>query len=396
MRLLHVVPTYLPATRYGGPIRSVHGLCAALAACGHDVHVFTTNVDGPGDSAVPLGRPVAMDGVTVWYFPSDRLRRLFWSPPMAQALRRDIPGFDLVHLHSVFLWPTWAAARAARRNGLPYVLSPRGMLVRDLVRRKSRWLKTTWIEMIERRTIEQASGIHLTSCLEADELNAFGFRLPPVRVIANGIDVPIDAERAEELSPDIRQALDGGAYVLYLGRLSWKKGLDKLICAAAAEPRLRLVIAGNDDERHLPQVHEWIAQAGIAQRATVLARFVTGADKAALLAGAAVFALPSVSENFGIAALEAMAAGCPVLTTEGVGLAAAIRDAGAGIVTESGEFGAAMGRLLDDPALRTAMSENARRVAVQRFGWAGIAEQMESFYNAVLPDSTITRVAVVQ
>ena len=69
LKLLHVVPTYLPATRYGGPIYSVHGLCKALAVRGHEVHVFTTNVDGPGDSAVPLGRPVDLDGVKVWYFP---------------------------------------------------------------------------------------------------------------------------------------------------------------------------------------------------------------------------------------------------------------------------------------------------------------------------------------
>ena len=54
LRLLHIVPTYLPALRYGGPIRSVHALCRALAADGHDVHVFTTSVDGPADSAVPL------------------------------------------------------------------------------------------------------------------------------------------------------------------------------------------------------------------------------------------------------------------------------------------------------------------------------------------------------
>jgi hypothetical protein len=64
MRLLHVVPTYLPATRYGGPIFAVHGLCRALAARGHAVEVFTTSIDGPRDSAVPHGVPVTLDGVT--------------------------------------------------------------------------------------------------------------------------------------------------------------------------------------------------------------------------------------------------------------------------------------------------------------------------------------------
>src|SRR6185436_5034440 len=115
--------------------------CATLAARGHDVHVFTTNVDGAGDSVVPLARPVTMDGVNVWYFPSSKLRRLYWSPPMARMLASEIGGFDLVHLHSVFLWPTWAAARAARRFGVPYVVSPRGMLVKDLLRARSRHVK---------------------------------------------------------------------------------------------------------------------------------------------------------------------------------------------------------------------------------------------------------------
>ena len=132
MKILHVVATYLPAVRYGGPIRSVHGLCVALAALGHEVHVFTTNVDGTGDSDVPLCQPVDIDGVTVWYFPSRLLRRLYWSPKMKKALSREVPSFDVVHLHSVFLWPIWAAARIAERSGVPYVVSPRGMLVREI------------------------------------------------------------------------------------------------------------------------------------------------------------------------------------------------------------------------------------------------------------------------
>ncbi|MEZ5582503.1 MAG: glycosyltransferase [Candidatus Competibacteraceae bacterium] len=151
MRLLHVVPTYLPATRYGGPIYSVHGLCKALAARGHEVHVFTTNVDGPGDSDVPLTKPVRRDGVSIWYFPSRQLRRLYWSPPMAKALRKLMPGFDLVHLHSIFLWPTWMAARCARHCNVPYILAPRGMLVKELIQRKSSWIQNR-VDRVDRTT----------------------------------------------------------------------------------------------------------------------------------------------------------------------------------------------------------------------------------------------------
>src|SRR5665213_796124 len=131
MRILHVVPTYLPAVRYGGPIVSVHGLCRALVARGHEIAVVTTNVNGPENSAVPIGVPVYLNGVKISYFSSMFLRRLYWSPSMANALKRDIGNFDVVHLHSVFLWPTWVAARFARKANVPYLISPRGMLVKE-------------------------------------------------------------------------------------------------------------------------------------------------------------------------------------------------------------------------------------------------------------------------
>src|ERR1700757_4417839 len=90
LRILHVVPTYYPAVRYGGPIRSVHGLAAGQVRGGHEVHVYTNNVDGDQDLEVPTDQPVAMDGVSVHYFPVPALRRLFWSPSLGRQLRQSI------------------------------------------------------------------------------------------------------------------------------------------------------------------------------------------------------------------------------------------------------------------------------------------------------------------
>ena len=135
---------------------AVHGLCKALAARGHQVTVFTTDVHGAGILDVPRAAPVAVDGVTVWYFPVATPRRLYRSPAMSAALA-GIAGFDLVHLHSVFLWPTSAAARAAERAGVPYLLAPRGMLVGDLLRRHGRLRKRLWIRLVERHTLAHAA-----------------------------------------------------------------------------------------------------------------------------------------------------------------------------------------------------------------------------------------------
>src|ERR1700742_1824955 len=122
MRILQIVPNYYPAVRYGGPIRSVHALSHSLVELGHDVHVFTSSMDGPADLDVPLDRPVNLDGVAVHYFPATRLRRLTWCPAMQAALTQQIAEYDVLHLHAIFVWPTSMAARVAKSAGVPFVL----------------------------------------------------------------------------------------------------------------------------------------------------------------------------------------------------------------------------------------------------------------------------------
>ena len=126
MRILHVIPTYLPAVRYGGPAVSVDGLCRALSQRGHDVHIFTTNVDGPNDLTLPVGVPIELNGVKVTYFPSRWLRRLYWSSELTRALAREISSFAVVHAHSVFLYPTLAASRLAGLCGFRTLFRPVG------------------------------------------------------------------------------------------------------------------------------------------------------------------------------------------------------------------------------------------------------------------------------
>lgn len=384
MRILHVVPTYLPAVRYGGPIFAVHSLCRALAARGHDVEVFTTNVDGPGTSDVPLGQSVWLDGVRVRYFSSQFLRRLYWSPAMAHALKHEVANFDLLHLHSVFLWPIWAAARAGRQARVPYVMSPRGMLVKELVRQQSRWAKTMWISLIERSNLKSASAIHVTSELERAELMRFKWQLPRIVTISNGVEDPDVA--VSEVSADIKGIAANQPLVLFLGRLSWKKGLDRLVRAFALTNVGTLAIVGTDDENMMPRLSPLVGSLKLKDRVRLLPRTVSGGDKEYLYAAAKLFVLPSYSENFGNTVLEAMRRALPVIVTPEVGAAEIVEKAGGGFAVPGQpefSFAAAIDQLIADPSLTRSMGEAGQRYVLEHYTWPVIAEEMEGLYEGV-------------
>jgi glycosyltransferase involved in cell wall biosynthesis len=381
LRILQVVPTYYPAVRYGGPIRSVHELSAALTRRGHQVSVYTTDVDGDGRLDVPLCKPVEMDGVRVYYFPVPALRRLFWSPALAKRLREDITEFDLLHLHSVFLWPTYAAARIARQAGVPYLMSPRGMLGSTVIRRKSQLIKRAWIDLVERRSLAQAAGLHVTAEIEADEVKAMGLTLPVVFCVPNGVSWPgthaalVDGPFGNLPRP----------YALFLSRVNRKKGLDRLICAWKWVPQLTLIIAGNDDEHYLPELKSLAEREGVGDR-LIFVGAVSDEHKWALYENAEMFVLPSYSENFGNVVAEAMAMTCPVVITPEVGLSRLVREVGAGVVT-SGEprvLAQAITDLHTDETQRRRLGASGRQAVIEHLSWDGVGAQMESEYYRIL------------
>jgi glycosyltransferase involved in cell wall biosynthesis len=381
LRILQVVPTYFPAVRYGGPIRSVHSLGKSLAERGHEVHVFTSSMDGPQNLNVPLNTPVNMDGVIVHYFPARLFRRICWCPAMRTALEGGTASFDVLHLHSIFLWPTYAAARAAHAAGIPYLVSPRGMLGQEVIRRKSRLVKTAWIRLIEQRTLRQSAGIHVTAELEGTEVRALGFRVPKIFCVPNGVSWPANhaALSAGPLA-DIAEP-----YALFLSRIDAKKGLDRLLAAWKSVPDLLLVVAGNDEANYRPKLERIVEQHAIGPRVRFVGP-VSDEHKWALYDNAAMFILPSYSENFGNVVAEAMAMGCPVIVTPEVGLASLVRDSGAGVVVDGAPpvLAAAVCALMRDSTQRRLMGERGRLAAKGQLSWHSAAERMESAYFEIV------------
>ena len=388
MRILHVVPYYMPAWRYGGPIKSVHGLCKGLANLGHDVHVFTTNIDGPQDLDVPLDTPVLIDGVKVWYFASRKLRRLHWSLSLTRALKFHLATFDVVHLHTIYLWPTSAAAHFARRSRVPYVLAPRGMLVAEMIEGKNRWVKRAWIACFEKRNLAHAATIHFTSSIEAEQAAKLGIVTRNTCIVPNGLD----AEEIAASDPLVRMDADDTLgneepFLLFLGRVNWEKGLDRLIVALARVPKCRLFVAGNDDSGYQNKLEALALEHGVAHRILFLGP-IYGARKSVLLRQASALVLPSYSENFGNVVLESMAAGCPVIVTPEVGAAEVVRQTGGGVVLE-GEpetLAAGINQVLADPEKLREMGKRGQSAIATRFTWSAVATEMDKVYRAILDE----------
>ena len=203
-------------------------------------------------------------------------------------------------------------------------------------------------------------------------------------MVANGVEFPSEL-------PVRKSTIAFGThrpFVLFLGRLNWKKGLDRLIPAMRQVSNADLLVAGNDEENYRPELEALATRCGVADRVRFVGP-IEGDRKWDLLSSARILALPSYSENFGNVVLEAMAVGCPVVVTPEVGMANAVKEAGCGVVAPGDpvEFGLEIKRLLADPERCGKMGRAGRHVVETKYTWSIIAPQMLNLYHQISSNS---------
>ena len=375
MRILHVIPAVAP--RYGGPSVAVIEMCRSLAARGHDVQLATTDADGPGRLDVARGSMTSYSGVPSIFFAAHFGEALKASPGLGAWLRRSVQAFDVVHVHAVFSHASVAAARACRRAGIPYIVRPLGSLDPWSVSRKS-WRKRVFLATVGRQLVEGAALLHFTTEQERDLAQDV---VAAHRSIVIPLGIP-DGLLQEPLSdPAGRDPV-----VATVTRLDVKKNLEALTrgflkaTEAAGATAWKLVIAGDGD----PRVRSALERLAADHRARVeLTGWLDERERRNLLRRAALFALPSFQENFGLSVAEALAEGTPVLVSKGVNLASAIAEAGAGWVTGTSEdeIASTLSAVLACGEL-TVRAGNARRLAGS-YRWSVVTEQLERAYSGV-------------
>jgi glycosyltransferase involved in cell wall biosynthesis/SAM-dependent methyltransferase len=400
MRILQVIGSLAP--RYGGPSISCPALCRALAERGHDVTVYTTDVDGGARMDVRLDQPARADGFRIRYFSAWAHPREFKvSPDLATALKQTVGEFDVVQISSYYGHWVWAAAHACRARGTPYLLHPHGSLDPFLLRHRP-LRKRAYARLVGDACWRDAAGILFNSAEEMRLATGAGLDPGAARADPRGFVVPggVGEEwfRPPEPGADRRmqqklEHLKDCPLVVYFGRIDFKKGLDLLARAfgavARANRKARLVLAGPESPGYGAKVQAWLRDAGVLERTTFLGP-LQGSERVALLRRARLLALLSYSENFGNVVAEAMAAGTAVVISDRVNIWPEIARAGAGIVVpcEAEAATRAIEVLLADPAAARRMGAHGREWVEQNWTWPAVAEKTLEVYAEISRKST--------
>jgi glycosyltransferase involved in cell wall biosynthesis len=295
-----------------------------------------------------------------------------YSPGLAVALQERIREFDIVHIHGMWLYPHFAAAKAAKKLNVPYIISPHGMVEADALARKALKKRLYW-ELIEKYSFQNASVIHAITENEAAQVARL---VSPKHtfVIPNGI---------ETLSHNPKVAFPKEPTILFIGRLHPIKGLDRLMMAIA-DLDVRLLVAGDGEAEYKKHIYDLVGKLNIGKKVEFLG-FVDKEQKKALYEKASFVCVPSHSEVLSLVALEAISHGLPVLISKACHFDE-IKRHGAGIVIEDNEPSTiAMGIkwMLSSDLL--VISQNAFELS-QEYSLNSIARRLIAKYNELLGD----------
>jgi glycogen synthase len=391
MKILMISWEYPPVV-IGGLGRHVHHLSTALAAAGHDVVVLSRRPTGTDPSTHPSSEEIN-EGVRViaaahdpheFTFSTDMMA---WTLAMGHAMIRagmslKMPGSerlwrpDVVHAHD------WLVAHPGIALAQFYDVPIVSTIHATEAGRHSGWVSgaiSRQVHAVESWLVRESDSLITCSASMSDEITElFGPGLAQTTVICNGIDAarwPFGARRPRT----------GPAELLYVGRLEYEKGVHDAI---AALPRIRrihpgttLTIAGDGTQQ------DWLIEQARKHKVLKATRFVGHCEHTELLellhrADAAV--LPSHYEPFGLAALEAAAAGAPLVTSNIGGLGEAVINGVTGVSCPPRDvagLAAAVCTVLEDPAAAQRRARAARKRLTSDFDWQTVANETAQVYS---------------
>lgn len=376
--VLIVIPSFYPATIYGGPIFSTLHTCNKLKEIDINVFVSSTNANGDKRLDVVANEFLYDLGFPVKYYNESLIGRI--SFPLMFSIWKDISIAKVVHIQSIFSMPTPIALFYCLLLKRKVVLSPRGSLGGWCLDKKS-IIKKLWLNILIKPFLKHVTW-HATSEQEKIEIfDIFGSR--KVRIIPNGIDFEALSisrinyyyflEKYGVCSPS--------RIIISMGRLEKKKGFDILIKSIAKiisdGGDVKLFIAG-PDYGELANLIRLCQSLGIENKVTFVGK-IDGDEKIDFLGAADVFAMPSHNENFGNVYAESLACGTPIVASTNTPWQEVEQyKCGKWVSNTVDATASAITEILDGD--RATLQKNSKQY-IKKFSWQNVAHEFKKLYQ---------------
>lgn len=351
---------------WGGITSSVLSYYKGIVASGHTLQV----------ASVYLKKEVADIEERVLDNPDFNLFPVSFSPwryssGLSGWLTRHLKEYDIVHIHGMWTAVSCFAARAAVKHGVPFIISPHGMLETDALGRK-KFRKAIYLNLVERQNFSEAASVHCVSENERDAVRRI-FRPRRVICIPNGIDVP------GPLGKDYGR-LDS---IAFIGRIHPKKGLDRLIQAMQLIPGLRLLVAGTGEKAYEAYIRKLIEKCGMQDRISMLG-FADSTLKMHIFEHSLFTVIPSFSEGLPMTGLESAGNSTPVIVSSQSNLNE-VAEHSAGLVIDNNEVESIRKGIEKMLSLNIPkMSMSARNLALKKFDIKKVSAAMIDNYHRIV------------
>lgn len=377
MKILQVIPAI--STIYGGPSTAILTIAKSLIQKGVQVDVVTTNADGNKNLNVPLKMRVEKEKIGFYFF-QRQIGEWKYSWPLTRWLNNHIINYDIIHIHAVFCYPSWPASRIAKKYDIPYIIRPAGILDPWCIQQKN-IKKRIYYNLVEKKNLQMASAIHVTSQLEERSLNHLGFH-KNIFVIPHAVE---NTKFVLKKSPEDENAMR----LIFLSRLDPKKGISILLDAMKIlvkwNKSIQLTIAGDGNNEYISNLINKIHRLNLENNIKFIG-YVDGEKKIEILRQHHLFILPSLQENFALSAAEGLSLGIPVIVSNKVGLAHEIKEYDAGIVVPVGQATplAEAVMLLWHKEQWNKCSQNAIALAKQRLTMDTLGQNLLQLYETII------------
>lgn len=390
MNIVHIVPVYAPAWKFGGPVQSISRICESMVEMGHKVSIITTNAGINKSEKISVHFPVERNGVNVSYLETkDSGATIKTCKYRTKSIRKIIEEADVVHMSIV--WQPWGIKlrRLAKDLDKPIIQSTRGALSEYSFSRNS-LIKNLYYQIFEKSSLNESALIHVTS--KAEKLEVERLRLTPkMKIVANPIDISYKNRGLQEKLKEESKITEKckTRRLIICGRINKKKGLDLLpsILSKLIKYNWTLKIIGESDDESKSDLISSFADMKLDGRIS-WRPFVEPMQLSEIYENADLLLLPSRHENFGNVVIEALAHGCQVAVSDQTGVAADLRESGMvdyGVVLERKEelWSEWMIEWFEKPLRRA--NTSAEWISTV-YSPTAVAHQMLEMYKTVLTD----------